>query len=330
MTTKVLLFLFGLAVGAGVCAVVLSTQSRQQTEAAVARATAPLNHEIAELLSAAAALKAYTDQLGADNDKLTARVQDLMKREADLARTDPGAAGGSPKKGGLAALLGDDGPGTNKFAEAISGMMKSAIEGQIEGKISAMKAKLNLTPEQEAAVRELLQKQMGQGTEMAQKMFKGELTKEELEQAGKNQPNTRDQIKALLTPDQVAAYDQLETEERSRMARLVANAELMQLQTSLHLDEAQQDKVFAVLAEQAKSQFDGREQNPAAAMDFRAQAGRKTEALRAVLSAEQFERYQKFQEQQLKMMEAFLPKSGSGPTPDVKVNVITVPPAAKP
>jgi hypothetical protein len=178
-----------------------------------------------------------------------------------------------------------------------------------------MKVKLGLSAEQEQAIRDIMMKQMGFGTEMAQKLFKGELSREELEKMGKEmgkaQPSEEQQIKALLTAEQVAAYDEFEKEERTRMARLTANSELMQIQSQLGLDEAQQDKVFAILADQTLSQFEGKPGDASAALDVRSQYDRKAEALKEVLTPEQFERYKKFQEQQLKMIESFLPKSAS-------------------
>jgi hypothetical protein len=212
------------------------------------------------------------------------------------------------KKSGLAALFG--GEGTNDNTEALSGMMKAAVEQQIEGKIYGMKTRLNLTPDQEAAVREILGKEMKRGTELAQKMFTGEMSMEELqEEAMKdaNPVNQREQIKALLTADQQEAYDAFEKEEQQRMARLVANSELLQLQGALNLDEAQQDKVYRVLAEQAQGQLGGE----GGGFDFGRMSDKKAEALKGVLTPEQFEQYKKFQEQQQKFIESFMPKSGT-------------------
>jgi hypothetical protein len=112
-----------------------------------------------------------------------------------------------------------------------------------------------------------------------------------------------DQIKALLSPEQATAYDAVEKQEQSANVRLMANAELLQLQSTLQLSEDQQDKVFTLLAEQAQAQFLDAPTN-GANLDLPGMFQRKADALRGVLTADQFERYQKFQQQQLDMMQA--------------------------
>jgi len=302
MGTKALYFVLGLAIGAAVCAAILGKKARGDTAASVATAGASMSNQVADLQSELAAARGRLDASREENDRLTAKAQELMRPAAAPATEQKPA-----KRTGLAALFGGD--GTNELSEAMSDMMKSALEQQVEGKVMAMKSHLKLPPEQETAIRDILNKQMGKGVEIAQRMFKGDLSKEELEQAGKPAASERDEIKAVLTPEQLAAYDDYERDEKSRMARLIANSELLQIQSSLQLTEEQQDKVFAVLVERAQKQFDP--ENAVGGADYRAQTEAKTEALRGVLSAEQFERYQKHQEQQLKLIESFMPKSGT-------------------
>ena len=68
-----------------------------------------------------------------------------------------------------------------------------------------------------------------------------------------------------------------------------------------------------VLAEQAQKQIDPTNMTGwASGSDYlRKQAEQKAEALRSALTPEQFERYQKLQEQQMKMYEALMPKSST-------------------
>lgn len=322
MTSKAIPFILGLVVGAAVYAAVLSKKSHPETPVATVAELAASSNQIADLKAELAAANSRLEKANADNDKLAARVQESLKHESTSA-----VAAEKPKKPrGLAALFGGD--GTNEMSEAMGGMMKAAIEQQMEAKLAGMKAKLNLTPEQEKAIREIMTKQMSKGMAAAQKMFSGDLSKEEMEKLGNEPKSEEEQIKALLTPEQIAAYDDYDKEEKTRMARLVANSELMQLQSSLQLTEEQQDKVFAILAEQAQAQI-----NPtnmagwASGPDYiRKQAEKKAEALRGVLTPEQFERYQKFQEQQMKMYEALMPKDAT----NVHVHVEVTPTATMP
>ena len=165
-----------------------------------------------------------------------------------------------------------------------------------------------LNPQQEQAIREIMTRQTKMGTDIAQKMLSGDLSQEELTRLSKDQPNQETQIRALLTTEQLAAYDDYQKEEQARMARLAANAELMQLQSQLQLTEEQQDKVFAVLADQALAQYDGSQSGPADTLNFRAQYDKRAEAMKDVLTPEQFDRYQKFQEQQVKLIESLIPQ----------------------
>jgi hypothetical protein len=302
MTSKVFIFVFGTAVGVGIGAAVFSAKTTKSiAPAAETVSTNAATVNTAELESELASVKARLKQADQANDMLTARIQSLNQKAA--APTEP-AAEETKKPKGLAALFGGD--GTNGMSGAMNEMMKNAMAQQFEAKLAGMTSKLNLTAEQEAAIREIMEKQSARSLEMTQKMFKGELSADEMKDLNKDKPNEEDQIKALLTPEQTAAYDQFQTEEKTRMSRLAANAELMQMQSTLRLSEEQQDKVFAVLVDQAQSKNGN---GPSDALDFRGKANKKAEALRSVLTPEQFERYQKFQDQQLKMIEAFMPKS---------------------
>jgi len=302
MASKIISGLLGAIIGAALCAVVLTARSRSAA-AAVEAARGEQTKALSDLQNELEVERTRVKALREEADLLAKRALELNKQVAAKPAAEPPA-----KKTGFAALFGGD--GTNDNSGAFSGMMKAAMDQQIEGKISGMKTRLNLTPEQEAAVREILNKEMHRSTELAQKMLKGEMTMEEMQEESKKNANPvseKDQIKALLTADQQEAYDAFEKEEQQRMARLMANSELLQLQGALHLDEAQQDKVYAVLAEQMQSQFGGAD----AGFDLGKMSDKKAEALKGVLTAEQFEQYKKFQEQQQKLIESFMPKSAT-------------------
>jgi hypothetical protein len=307
MTSKIIPFILGGVIGAAVTAGLLFHQSNQGEAKAVQEASLTYTQQMAALETALSSARTRLEESQQLNDSMTVKIQELMKRPATQSSQSAPAASEKPK--GLAALFGGD--GTNGVSKTMTDMIKSAVEQQLEAKVAALKTRLGLTAEQETAIREILAKQMGLGSQIAEKMMKGELSQEELQKLAKDKPNQKDQIKSVLTAEQVKEYDAYETEEKNRMARLVANAELMQMQSQLQLDEAQQDKVFAVIAEQTQLQLDAKESDPMAALDFRGQAAKKAEAMKEVLTPEQFERYQKFQEQQLKLIEAFMPKKST-------------------
>jgi hypothetical protein len=264
------------------------------------------SNQVAELSARLTSARNQLAEANTNNDALVAKVQELLKRQA--AGAPPAATPAEGESNGLAGLFG--GNGTNGMSAAMGKMMQSAMEQQVDAKMAALKTKLNLTPEQEAAIRDILKKEAAHGTEIAQKMFNGGLNTNELAAAMSNPLSTDEQIKALLTPDQATAYDTYKTEEETRNARLMANMELMQIQNVLQLDQAQQDKVFTVLVDQTRNQISGSQTNVEAALDFRGQMERKAEALRGVLTPDQFTAYQKWQEQQLNLLETM--KQGMG------------------
>jgi len=307
-------FVVGIAVGAAGSYAVLSGRQQDVAErlAAETAANTARADELRDSLANAERLRSSLEQ---DNLTLGKRVQELMRQVASntpVAAAVP-AARKRPANPFAAMFGGDDEGGTNQISQAMQGMMQAAIKNQIEGKLSLMKSRLNLTPEQEASIRALLEKQMGAGVEMAQKMMAGDASMEELAAAQQAQVTPDQKIEDLLTPEQLPLYEALQGEERQNQARLVANAEMLQMQGALGLTQEQQDQVFQVLYQQTEQQL-----NPETFRDattpfsFRDTLDRKIEALRPVLNPGQLQRYREMQEQQLKLIEAFAPAAGTG------------------
>lgn len=216
----------------------------------------------------------------------------------------------------FAAFFGD-GSDTNR-AKAVERMMRTVVEQQVEMKVSALKLRLKLTDEQEQAVRALFNEQMGQGVELGTKMLQGKLSKEDMAKASEKPADFRSELKELLTPEQWTAYEAYEVEERKNQAQMMANAELMQMQQMLQLTDAQQDEVFRVLYDVSEQRLTeapqaGHASSPGQALQQMNAA--KKEALRKVLTPEQFQSYEKFlksQEDMIKsMMPAFVEEDGA-------------------
>lgn len=270
------------------------------------------------------------DELEATNLKLADRVQSLLRQTA------PHTAAGS--KTSATPESSEDGEGEGNLLSMFTGgsekdpsrraamkeMMATAIRQQVDGKLARMQERLSLTPEQAQKAREILESQYSLGLELAEKSMTGKASGTDVKQLQEQLGNPEEQLKSLLTPEQQAGYTELQREERRTTARLVANSELIQMQGSLGLTEAQQDQAFQILAEQAEHQFEG-ETGSTPTLDFRSAYTRKLEALKQVLTPEQHERYAQLQEQQLKLIESMMPKDGSAG--DVAVPQIQVLPA---
>lgn len=202
----------------------------------------------------------------------------------------------------------------NRFAGNVSQVMKGFLEQQLMGQLSRMKTRLNLSPEQEEAIRQIMMNQIEQSAEMSQRMLSGKMTKQEMIDSAKGMKNPEDQIRALLSPEQQTAYKDFKTEDNAANARLVANAEMLQMQNVLGLSQEQQDRVFSALYEHTQKQLDGQAADPAlpgsdpTAMMER-QIAAKVKSLEGILTPAQLQSYRQLQESQLKLMKSMVPEN---------------------
>ena len=317
MNTKLLFLVLGLALGAGGAVTVLKLMPPTPPPAPVTEEN-PTIHLKQDLTAATTKVQ----QLEEVNAELAAALAQSKKTVATAVAAKAAAAKAeakpaeSPVGGGFAALFG--GGDTNRSG-AMRKMIQAGIKQQAEGKLSALKLRLHLTEDQEANVREALEKQFGFAGEMASKMFEGKLSKEELAKSSQKPPDLDAELKNILTPEQQSEYQQYKVEERQTQAQMLANIELAQLQPMLQLDQAQQDKVYAALYAQAEKQVSqgGNGMTPPTdvAKTLEQQFEDKKNALRAVLTPQQFEAYEKHLNSQRDLIKAFMPgeaKSGSG------------------
>ena len=110
------------------------------------------------------------------------------------------------------------------------------------------------------------------------------------------------QIKALLTPDQTAAYPNYQQEENAHNARATANLGMLQLRDTVNLTTEQQDRAFAALYQAALDRISG---NTRPTTDDEAEVAvwrldQETKALEPVLTPTQLERYHQQQATQAK------------------------------
>jgi hypothetical protein len=212
------------------------------------------------------------------------------------------------------------GAGATPVPGPMGDLMKQAMEQQVEGRLSRMTASLHLTPEQAQAARDLLMRQAQAMSAGMQQAFSGKYDKDELASLGKDAGNTEEQIKALLTPDQQAAYQSYQQEEAAHNARQAANFELLQMESTLGLTSEQEDRAFAALYEVNFNQLTG-SPTPASApastnLADITQRGfdQKAKALESVLTPTQLENYRQQQTLQLKAANDIWNKMGiNGP-----------------
>jgi RNA polymerase sigma factor (sigma-70 family) len=214
----------------------------------------------------------------------------------------------------------------------ISGTMVDAIklggEQQMEGRLSRMTASLHLTAEQAQAARDILMREVRMKSAVVQQGQSGKLDMKEIIRQAIEAGNPDEQIKALLTPDQQAAFPAYRQEEAAHNASLTANQELLNMQSTLGLTAEQTDRVYAALYEVSFNQRTGRTQPPSTnprvlddplAAQAEAQQwtlNQKTKALESVLTPTQLENYRQQQALKAKLEKEMLDKmQGAG---DVK------------
>jgi RNA polymerase sigma factor (sigma-70 family) len=182
--------------------------------------------------------------------------------------------------------------GTNFLTSAMADAMTQAMEQQVGGQLTRMSASLQLAPDQVTAVSNILTKQSRLMSAGMSQAFAGKFDKDEILRLGRESGNPETQIKALLTPAQLAAYPIYQQEESAHTASLSANAELMQLQTLLDLSPAQSDSVYSALYNVSFDQLIGKMKPPTDAADaMQWTLEQKAVALEPFLTAPQLETY---------------------------------------
>ena len=268
-------------------------------------------------------------KLQADNEKLLAKLQTVTASNKAMAEAIAQKVPTKSKSASnpFAAMFGGgDDSETNGMAGAMQQLIKSQMEQQTEGKINRMKTRLHLTPEQEKQIRDVMTQSNEKTMAITQKIYSGEAKPEELKEVVSGGNASPKGIEEVLDPAQLTEYKAMEKEEQQNNARLLANAEMLQLQNSLGLSQEQQDKVFGVLYQlsldsgnpTAAGVAAASAADPAAAMQQAFE--KKLEALTPVLTADQLKSYRDLQEQQMKLIQAFMPKV-SQPDPPTAVVV---------
>lgn len=233
------------------------------------------------------------------------------------------SGGPPPPPGGMAAKAGDGKPSaaegkepgkanpeeTERVArEARFREMRTLDRTQrIDARILALKTKLNLTPEQETAVRAAMEKgsldrdalreagdarRRAGGAEETDKTRQAEMAKFAAVEAAQEKA-----ITGAMTDEQLTAYDQYKAEQKATQVESRANQQLSDLQGKLSLTDAQKDAAFQFYA--AQEQAGGFDPAQIAAQGgdprkfFEDRQNLTLEAMQQILTPEQYELYSK-------------------------------------
>ncbi len=299
-------------------------------------------HQNSKLRDENESLQQQTAQLKSESESLSNRLTALANTKSPSAKSLPdeqfnellrlrGMAGVARRAIGeaeqlRAQLARQASEATNNpVSGAMADAMKQAVEQQMEGRLSRMTASLHLTAEQAQAARDILMRQARAMSAGMQQAISGKYDKEELLRSCKETGNTEELIKALLTPDQQASYPAYQREEAAHNASLVANRELLQMQSTLGLTSEQLDRVYAALYEVSFNQFTGSTRPPstnqrapgdpvaAEAESMQWAMDQKAKALESLLTETQLKNYRQQQALQAKLVKDIMNKmQGAG------------------
>ena len=260
-------------------------------------------------------------KLDADANELAQMRSDQEKMKLEVARLRNMAGAARRAESEMAQLRQQlmrrqTETGTNHDAGPMGDLMRSALAQQSKGQLSRMQAKLDLTPGQAEAIQRILDRQTQVISKSMQKAFAGKLGQEDMAELRRDSFDPETEIKALLSPEQLALYQEYKQDEAVGQARLAANAEMLQMQGSLGLSPEQQDQVFSVLYDATLRQMQdgpGGAKNGDPAEVLQSMLEQKVMALEGVLTAEQLQSYRQAQETQIQFLKTFLPQTGSNP-----------------
>ncbi len=195
----------------------------------------------------------------------------------------------------------------------ITGAMTHALQHQFEGKLSRITTGLQLSPDQTQAAREILSRQAAAMSAGMEQAYTGKFDRQKIDELAKDAGDTEGQIKALLTPEQLARYPELQKEEVALNASVIANQELLGLYSSLSLTQEQMDQVYAALYEVSFNQQTNPEQIQFTTQDETMQwaLDKKLSALEPILTPEQLESYRQQQAIQSQMVKDILKELGN-------------------
>lgn len=189
--------------------------------------------------------------------------------------------------------------------------MKSATRKQLDGKLAALKTRLKLTDSQVSELNAAIQRDVDSSAKHNPFQPGGQPVSPDA--AASSEPGFEETLSKTLTPEQQQEYKTYQAEEKSSQIEMMANMELMQLQTTVSLSEEQKDKAFQAFSQEAQRTSDPQSYQTGGTIDTNTiidqQMQRKKEALRGILTPEQFAIYEKQlaaqQEMTKKMLQNF-------------------------
>jgi hypothetical protein len=278
-------------------------QSRAEIDR-LRRDTAPLA-EIGAELARLRHVEVDLAELARLREKQASNLAELLRLRAQAAQTLRAEAEAANLRTELEHQTAEGSQTTGGITAPTAELMQGAMEQRASRQVTRLQERLTLSPAQTQAIQEILTRRAQGIAEATKGVITGKLDRQKLAAFRQGNGDSEAQILAWLSPEQQTAYAAFKEEERLKQASSTANSELVQMQHTLDLWEHQQDKVFAILYEQALQRSEAGADDPEPANPAEAEQtamDRKLQALESVLTPTQLTSYRQQQELHLRYM----------------------------
>jgi len=244
---------------------------------------ASLKTEAQALSAAQARVAALEKEVATSQEALAAALAGPAKPAPASSDTSPTEATPDPKKA---------------FSDMVLRIGQAQLKGQLEGRVGVLKERLGLTPEQEAAVKRVLESESASATEALDRLMAGQGTPSDIGRLSRLQRGLLpDGVESVLTDAQRPEYAAFREQERVSSVENRVNMELSSLVAAGGLTPDQKDQAFStlggVLMAEDGTDFDAMKDAAEVRSYMDEAARRRVEALQPILTEPQQQMYQR-------------------------------------
>jgi hypothetical protein len=201
-------------------------------------------------------------------------------------------------------------------------VISAGIAQHNQEQLLMLKARLHLTPEQEALVKAAMDEDSKRAQDVAAKMLSSGKFDPQALAALRNVKSVDQTLDDVLSPDQKTAYAQMKTDQQNSAVETAATNEVNQMSPILQMSDSQKDQAYSALAQVQtevqdpnwiKANVPTNPNDPFAVME--AQSKAKEDAMSKILTPDQMATYTQQTESQIAMqkliMQKFMPPAAA-------------------
>jgi len=230
------------AAGAGIYEAKQAANARAETRR-LRQEQAPLSEQLRQLQTNNERLSNQVAQTKDAQGLSQAQRNELLRLRAKstLAQTD------SRELARLRSTLAQQTGKMPDFARnAFTAAAQKAIQEREFARLSRMKEMLNLTEDQAQAIKNIMTNNIQRQSQMSLDLFMGKLTREQALAESRALADQEPQVKALLTPEQLAAYPEYQQAETRAAADASATSAARGIANKFNLPKDQQEQLRAL------------------------------------------------------------------------------------